>query len=118
MRRALPVGLALVALGQPIGLCLAVSTSHALEHVLELLALERPDLEAAAEHGHSHSEPTLDHTHVAYPPSSYAATAPVAGSAAVEGAANAELPKLARSSPSHGTGCDPPPRRPPLVLRV
>ena len=118
MRRALPFALAIVALGQPVGLCVAVSVAHALEHVLGDPGLPGSELEAAAEHGHSHPGSTVDHAHDAYPPETLGAAAPAGDSAPLECAAMVEPPEITKHSPSHGTGCDPPPRRLPLVLRI
>jgi len=116
MRRALQVALALAALGQPVGLSLAVSAEHVLEHAFEQMGLHWPDLDGAAEHGHSHAEPAVDHSHDASLPES-ARVDSAADSTLMDSIVAAVRSDVAVRAPSFGTGCDPPPR-PPLVLRI
>ena len=117
MRRALQVALALVALGQPVGLAVAVSAGHGLEHALEHLGLHWPDLDAAAEHGHSHAEPAVDHSHDAALPESGARVDAGRDSTLMDSMVSALHTAIAVPAPTFGTGCDPPPCAP-LVLRI
>jgi hypothetical protein len=117
MRRALPIALALVALGQPVGLCLAVAAGHVLEHAFEQIDLHLMDLDTAAEHGHSHAEPAVDHSHDASLPEGYARVDSGGGFVPMNSVVAAVRSEIAVRAPSFGTGCDPP-LRPPLVLRI